>query len=238
MLNVLPNARDADRNRGRRVFERVLRGYRFRVCLTPADVARALDVRRRVYREDCGYDVPVPDEYDARSWLLLAENALTGEAVGSMRVTPRAHGPVEAEECFTLPGAWHDPSTVEITRFAILPAYRKQLRILPVVAAGLVKLAILFMQRIGARRLVVCARPERVWTYSWLNMTATGQRACYRKLDGAEHELLLCDLREAVEARNHRYKDVFLRVHHDEIELPEHVSPLVAEPRRAQGAGR
>jgi N-acyl amino acid synthase FeeM len=238
MLNVLPTAREVDRNRGRRVFERVLRGYRFRVCQTPDDVAKALDVRRRVYRDDCGYDVSVPDEYDCRSWLLLAENAVTGEAVGSMRVTPRSYGRVEAEECFELPAELRVPSTVEITRFAILPAYRNQLRILPVVAAGLVKLAILFMQRIEARRLVVCARPERVWTYSWLNMTATGRKAHYRKLDGAEHELLTCDLLDAVEGRNHRYKEVFLRVHHPEIELPEHVTPLVAEPRRALGAGR
>src|SRR2546428_5292062 len=77
----------------RSIFTRLLRGYRFSICEDAASVARALEVRRQVYRGACGYDVPIPDEYDGRSWLLLAEDVRSGEAVGSMRVTPRAAGP-------------------------------------------------------------------------------------------------------------------------------------------------
>src|ERR1051325_10181159 len=74
----------------------LLRGYRFRVCTDPASFAAALDVRRRVYQGGCGYDVPVPDEYDGRSWLLLAEHVEAGETVGTMRIAPRSAGPLEA----------------------------------------------------------------------------------------------------------------------------------------------
>src|SRR2546426_3330410 len=108
----------------RSIFTRLLRGYRFSVCEDAASVARALDVRQQVYRGACGYDVPIPDEYDGRSWLLLAEEVRTGEAVGSMRVTPRSAGPLEAEEYFVLPAALRSANVVEITRFAILPTHR------------------------------------------------------------------------------------------------------------------
>src|SRR5436190_170764 len=47
-------------------FAGLLRGYRFSVCTDRVATESALDVRRRVYRENCGYDVPVPDEIGAR----------------------------------------------------------------------------------------------------------------------------------------------------------------------------
>src|SRR5439155_101825 len=76
-------------------FADLLRGYRFRVCTDRVAFESALDVRRRIYLGHCGYDVPVPDEYDPRSWLLLAEHVGSGEVVGTMRITPRSAGPHE-----------------------------------------------------------------------------------------------------------------------------------------------
>src|SRR5262245_39239006 len=94
----------------RAIFRSLLRGYRFRVCEDAASVTRALDVRRRVYHESCGYEIPIPDAYDDRAWFLLAEHVRSGEAVGSMRVTPRFAGPFEAEEYFRLPAALRVPT--------------------------------------------------------------------------------------------------------------------------------
>src|SRR5258706_1309209 len=96
------------------IFPGLLRGYRFSVCETADASAEALDVRRRVYVEGVGYDVPVPDVYDARSWLLQAEDEETGKVVGSMRVTPRFAGPFELEEYFTLPRSFRSARAVEI----------------------------------------------------------------------------------------------------------------------------
>jgi N-acyl-L-homoserine lactone synthetase len=202
----------------------LLRGYRFRLCDTAAAVARGLEVRRSVYRDDCGYDVPIPDAYDHRSWFLLAEHVASGEAVGSMRVTPRWAGPLEAEEYFTLPAHLRSPKVVEVTRFAILPPFRKSKRFLPVVAMGLFKLVCNFVKQIDAQYVVVCAKPERVWTYQWLKFERTGLSAAYVKLDGAAHELMVCDLGGGIaKYGDHRYWEFFFDIHHPEVIMPSRI---------------
>src|SRR5206468_11607981 len=85
--------RETDRNQSS-IFRELLHGHRFSVCEEPADVVRAIHVRWQVYRGVCGYDVPVPDEYDQRSGLLLAARVRPGRAVGSTRVGPRPAGRV------------------------------------------------------------------------------------------------------------------------------------------------
>lgn len=177
------------------IFPDLLRGCRFRVCDDGVSAARALEVRRRVYQGACGYEVPIPDEYDLRSWLLLAEDADTGAPVGSMRVTPRSAGPVEAEEYFELPDEIVSPHLVEVTRFAVLPTRDEGGRGLPAVALGLLKLSARFVRLLGADRVVICSRMDRVHFYTWLGFQPTGMVAAYQKLSGLEHALLTCDLR-------------------------------------------
>jgi len=184
-------------------FAGLLRGYRFSVCTDRVATESALDVRRRVYRENCGYDVPVPDEYDARSWLLLAEHVDSGEAVGTMRITPRSAGPLEAEEYFRLPRHLLSPHTAEVTRFAILPEHRRGEGVMPSVSFGLFKLLINFLDEIGARHAVVCSKEERIWTYEWLCFRRTGLVASYAKLANAAHELLTVELQELRQRREH-----------------------------------
>jgi hypothetical protein len=199
----------------------LLRGYRFRLCETAADVERALAVRRRVYGEECGYDVPIPDLYDARSWHLIAEDAATGTAVGSMRLTPRSEGPIEAEEYFWLPADLTRGRIVEATRFAILPEHRTGRRFLPAVALGLFKLAIRYVVALGTDRVIVCAKPERVWTYEWIGFERTGRSAPYRKLGGAPHELLFTPVGAAISrSRDHRFWDFFIESDDAEIVMP------------------
>jgi N-acyl-L-homoserine lactone synthetase len=199
----------------------LLRGHRFRVCETPIDVERALAVRRRVYGEECGYEVHIPDKYDARSWLLLAEDERTGDAVGSLRLTPRAAGPIEAEEYFRLPPELTRGRIVEATRFAILPSHRAGRRFLPTVALGLFKLGIRYVLALGADQVVVCARPERVWSYEWIGFERTGRMAAYRKLGGLPHELMVSHIGAAIErSRDHRFWDFFMECDDSEIVLP------------------
>lgn len=187
---------------------RLLKGYRFRVCESPEDVARALAVRRRVYEEELHLSFPIPDPYDGRSWLLLAEDTTTGEAIGAIRVTPRADGPLEVEEHFELPAAYRTPSTVEVTRFTILSAYRTR----PRVMVGLMKLVIECLRRLNARSVVAGATRERVWNYQWFNMTDTGKTARYAGMNDAEVTLMVCDFAEAFAglAARHPLRD-FLR---------------------------
>ncbi|HJQ75592.1 MAG TPA: GNAT family N-acyltransferase [Gaiellaceae bacterium] len=218
---------DVPRTRQEALLGSLLRGYRFRVCEDADSAARALDVRRRVYRESCGYDVPVPDAYDGRSWLLLAEHVRSGDAVGSMRVTPRSGGPFEAEEYLDLPHSLTLPTAVEVTRFAILPEHRHSRRFLPVVALGLYKLVCRYTRELGTTDIVICAKPERSWAYQWLAFTRSGITCRYGKLDGAEHELLTCDVRGGMEKhRDHRYWGFVFETEHPEIVLPATIPAL------------
>jgi len=205
-----------------RALRRLLRGYRFTVCESEEQTRRALEVRRAVYLDECGYDIPVPDEYDARSWLVLAEDDATGAAVGSIRVTCRSAGPIEAEEYFRLPADLRTDGVVEISRFAILPDHRKGRALMPTVALGLFKTVVQLLIRAGTKRAVVCAKPERVWSYSWMRFQQTGVQMPYVKLGGAPHELLLCDMRYGVSVYDdHRFYDFFVASVSPEIHIPE-----------------
>ena len=212
----------------------LLRGYRFRVCTDPESFAAALDVRRRVYQGGCGYEVPVPDEYDGRSWLLLAEHVESGQAVGTMRITPRSTGPLEAEEYFHLPRHLRHPRTVEVTRFAILPEHRRSEHMMPAVSFGLFKLLINFLEQIGAERAVVCSKDERVFTYEWLSFERTGLSARYTKLANAEHHLLTADLRAMRSRRDHELWQLIFGMRPAEVVLPD-IAPNVGPVRYLGG---
>jgi N-acyl-L-homoserine lactone synthetase len=223
-VEVVPSPRGDGEND---ILAGLLTGYRFSVCDTDEEAAEALEIRRRVYVEGVGYDVPVPDAYDARSWLLLARDESTGKAVGSMRLTPRFAGPFELEEYFTLPKSLRGPKTIEINRFAILPEYRKGKTFLPVVSLGLFKTVMRFAESLGASKLVIASKPERIWTYEWLRFQRTGRTAQYGALDAVEHELLTFDFRKMAANFAGNPCDEFLRKFDDrEVVLPRQLPQL------------
>lgn len=200
---------------------RLLEGYRFRICEDAESVTRALAVRRRVYVDGAGYPIPVPDAYDVRSWFLLAEDMSTGEAVGSMRLTPRLGGRLELERSFVLPATLRTPKSVELNRFAILPGYRRGKTFLPVVSLGLFKLVYAFLFSLDSSYMVIASRPERVWTYDWMRFERTGQVAPYGQLDGTLHELLWYDFQRAPTIlEGHPFRAFFIELDYPEIILP------------------
>ena len=205
----------------------LLAGYRFMVCESREMARRALQVRRLVYVDSSGYDLPVPDPYDARSWLLLATVADTGEPIGSVRITPRAAGPLEAEEYFTLPPWLRSDRTVEISRLSIMPTHRKNRTFLPVVSLGLFKLVHQFLSRIDAHYMVVCSRPERLWTFQWMRFERAGMMAPYARLANVAHELLWYDFRRRAEILvGHPFREFFLAQEYAEAIVPEQAPPL------------
>jgi hypothetical protein len=206
----------------------LLDGFRFRVCETAAQAASAIEVRRRVYRESSGYDVPVPDDVDPRSWLLMAEDVDTGRTVGTVRLTPRSAGPLECEEYIDLPGFLETPQAIEITRLAILPEYRKTSMMIPAVSFGLFRLVYEFAMQLGAKAEVVCSKPERVLSYVLMGFRATGKVASYTKLKGAKHELLWHDFRQAATTvENEMFRRLYLG----------HGFPQVVTPRAIPALG-
>ena len=233
-------ARDADR--AFRVG--ILDGYRFRLCTDAASVEQALDVRRQVYVKGVGYDVPVPDALDHRSWILLAEDLETGKACGTMRLTPRSHGPLECEDFFNLPRSLHTPGAVEITRFAILPEYRKGKTFLPVVSLGLFTLTKQIIDRASSKYLVIAVKPERIWTFEWMRFQQTGLSARYEALGGTVHHLLSYDLSVADELlADHPFREFLVGGFFPQIQTPTELPPLGVgmpaddEPLRIAAAG-
>ena len=205
----------------------LLDGFRFRVCETEEDATRAIEVRRRVYRESSGYDVPVPDDVDARSWLLIAEEVATGRAVGTVRITPRAAGALESEEYIKLPPRLATARTIEITRLAILPEFRKTNMLIPAVSFGLFRLTYEFAMQLGARAEVVCSKPERVMSYVLMGFRPTGISASYTKLNGARHELLWHDFRYAATmVENELFRRLYLGQGFPQVTIPDAIPAL------------
>lgn len=203
------------------VLEHVFEGYRFFVCTTPEEAARALDVRREVYVAGKGYGVPVPDAYDCRSWILAAEHVASGRIVGTMRLTPHFAGSFECEEFFTVPQNLRGLKSVELNRFAILPAFRKGTTFLPVVSLGLFRLVHHVLRVMGAEHMVIASRAQQLWTYSWLRFDSTGLVANYGSLADAEHELLFCDYsRYASAMQGHPFAEFLLESQHPEVIVP------------------
>jgi len=206
----------------------LLSGYRFRVCETPEDARRSLAIRREVYVEEKGVNVPVPDVYDRHSWLMIAEEEATGTAVGTLRVTTRAAGPLECEHSFVLPGSLRTPDVVEMSRFAILADHRQGKGRSPGVSIGLFKAVALFAhQVVDASRMVLCSKAERVQTYTYLGFRPTGVRAPYTALDGAMHEILVMDIRHGYEPyRDHELFQFFFETVSPQILMPPGMPPL------------
>lgn len=205
----------------------LLRGYRFRVCRSTADARAVVGVRREVYVEGNGYDVPVPDEYDFRSWHVIAEDVERGVPCGSVRVTPRSGGPLEAEEYFQLPPDLRHPGALEISRLAILPPYRKGKTFLPIVSLGLFAMVRRMLDSSRARYMVICSKPERIWTFEWLLFQRTGIRARYEKLGGTEHELLFAEVRKATtDVLEHPFACFFDGHEFPELEWPDPLPAL------------
>ena len=224
-MQPLTDAREADDSD--ELLLHILEGFRFQVCKDPWQAAKALEVRRQVYREDSGYDVPIPDDYDRRSWLITAEEVSTGRIVGSIRVTPRFAGPLEAEEYFRLPAHLRTPKAFEVSRFAILPAYRKGKTFLPVVSLGLFKAVQTLLERMGASYMVICAKPERVWTFEWIRFEHTGLTARYEKLNGAEHALLAYDFTQERETMSdHPLRAFWLDIVYPQVHIPKRLPAL------------
>ena len=205
----------------------LLDGFSFRVCTTPEDATRAIEVRRKVYREGSGYDVPVPDNVDARSWLLMAEDVESGQTVGTVRITPRSNGPLECEQYMNLPRRFATPHTIEITRLAILNEYRKTNMLVPAVSFGLFRLTYEFAMQLGAQVEVVCSKPERVLAYVLMGFQPTGRSASYTMLNGARHDLLWHDFRQAsTMVENELFRRLYLGAGFPQVRTPETIPAL------------
>jgi len=134
---------------------------------------------------------------------------------------------LEAEEYFSPGQKGCDPMALEITRFAILPEYRKGKTFLPVVSLGLFKAVQMLLKRVGAHYMVICAKPERVWTFEWMRFEHTGRTARYEKLNNAEHALLAYDFVAQNEIlEGHPFEAFWVDYEHPQVHIPKRIPAL------------
>jgi len=190
----------------------LLSGFRFRLAESGADWDAGLGLREHRHHR-------CPDAYDHRSWLLLAEEEHTRAIAGSVRITPRATGPLEAERHFPLPPRLRTPSTIEIARLATLPGHADGSTFVPAVQLGLFRLVHELAARIGARHGVVRDRSDRAWLYDWLRFT----RLAFPT--PADRQLLfVLDLTRALDdADAHPFGSFFRDLSFPEIVLPRRI---------------
>ena len=203
----------------------MLSPFRFQICTTPEQATEAYAVRRAVYEDGCDYAVETPDDIDSRSWLLLAREADTGRAVGTMRATPRSHGPLELERYFRLPLPL-TRGAVELSRFAILPEFR-QTSNSPAVSIGMFNLVKRFLDSIDTQYMLLASKAKRAHTYQWLRFTGTGIEARYPELGQEKHELMFMNLPKAhIALEGHPLEIVLNGYPFESVEVPDGVPAL------------
>jgi N-acyl-L-homoserine lactone synthetase len=170
---------------------------RFRCELVSGrDVDRVVDIRRRVYVEEFGFDLggAVRDSLDDRAWHLLATGP-NGEPAGALRLVDDASRPFEVEKFLALSDHL-DPSrrAAEITRLCILAPYRR-LSSQPLVHIAMLKSVFYLARSLGATDLIASTRPDLAAFYRYL-LFEMHPEAAYRhpEIGFAVHVLMRLDL--------------------------------------------
>jgi hypothetical protein len=185
----------------------LLADYRFRVCTDEVTAAKAVALRAHTD------GAPIVDEYDARSWLLIAERATTGKAVGTLRISPRVLGPLPVEARVALPADLASPKSFELSRLATVALDRTART---AVTLGLCKLAFEFSLWMGSECQVASADSCDARAY-----LAIGFRPVERAMGDGDTDLLAHDFRRAgTGLRGNPFRDLFC-----ELELPEILLP-------------
>ena len=83
--------------------------------------------------------------------------------------------------------------------------------------------------------LVICSKPERVWTYEWLRFARTGLLARYAKLNNAAHEMLVLDFRQIVKTyAEHPFEELLVGPPCPEVMVPRRAPTLGTATRESR----
>jgi len=85
----------------------------------------------------------------------------------------------------------------------------------------------MLLKRVGAHYMVICAKPERVWTFEWMRFEHTGLTANYEKLNNAEHALLAYDfVRQNEILAGHPFEAFWVDYDHPQVDIPKRIPAL------------
>jgi hypothetical protein len=201
---------------------------RFDICVvrSEADLRAVCKVRATSY----GHRLPQlrdaleePDELDRHpdTAVLLARDKATGQAVGTVRLTTNAHGPLQIERCAPLPPLLEEHLLAEVTRLSVLPCHED-----PRVKLALMKATYLYAMAHQVQWMVIGARSDGlVRQYRRLGFTdllGGGRSVALAHAGNLQHRVLGFDVTAAERnwhAARHPFYEFMVRTHHPDIQL-------------------
>ena len=169
--------------------------------VTGAAVASAIDVRRRVYVDEFGFDLGGSgrDEIDDRAFQLLATTS-AGLPVASLRLVDEDGRPFEVERFLDIePYLPSEGRVAEITRFCVLAPYRR------ITEASLVHVAILrevlrLARQLKVTEILASTRPDLAPLYDYL-LFEMYPNAIYEhpEIGGEPHTLMHLNLNSVID---------------------------------------
>jgi hypothetical protein len=206
---------------------------------TEAQLQRVCDLRSVAY----GHHLPhladhlrMPDSLDKSpgTVIFLAEDKITGEAIGTARLQSNTHRPLLLEGSVDIPADLKRHTLAEITRFSVRPGYNQF-----TTRQALIKACYLYccaMQLpvilIGARRPL-----DRIYeSLGYVDIFEPGRKFPLQHAGGIEHRVLKFDVYGAERswhAQQHPLYGFMFQTYHPDIQVFSAVSSGWARPRRA-----
>lgn len=181
----------------------------------------------------------MPDALDKSpgTVIFLAEDKITGEAIGTARLQSNTHQPLLLEGSVDIPDDLKNQALTEITRFSVRPGYNQF-----TTRQALIKACYLYccaMQLpiilIGARRPL-----DRIYeSLGYVDIFGDGRKIPLKHAGGIEHKVLKFDVYGAERkwhANQHPLYGFMFQTHHPDIQVFSAVSSGWARPRRADQA--
>lgn len=171
-------------------------------------VDEAIELRRRVYTEEFGFDLGgngPRDALDDRSHHLLA-TTLAGEPVASLRMIDAPARPFEIESFLDLgsliESSWHP---AEITRLCILAPHRRVTSATFLLHLSILEAVLRQARHLGVTHLVASTRNELMPLYQYLLFdTYPDVTYDHPEIGNARHTLMSLDLRNFAETCRQR----------------------------------
>jgi hypothetical protein len=214
-----------------------------RLVRTELQLHKVCELRAAAYGHhmpEFGERLMEPESYDTEpgTVILVAEDKITGSAVGTLRIHLNTHKKLPLEAAITLPERMQGHFLVEISRLSVRPGYSQM-----DVRLALFKAAYLFCYANQVQYMLVGARRplDRIYksvTFKPINGKDEWIPLAYA--NNIEHTVLVFDVLMAERIwyhENHRLYPFFKQTYHPDLQVFSAVSSGWTNPRRiTQGA--
>jgi hypothetical protein len=209
-----------------------------RLVRTEAQLGKVCALRAMSYGHhvpELGERLVQPDQYDRApgTVVFVAEDKLSGEAVGTIRIHLNAHQPLPIEQAVTLPPQLQGHQLVEVSRLSVRPGYNQMN-----VRLALFKALYLYCYATQVQHMVVGARRPLDRIYRSLGFKPVNGQDEWVPLPYAgyiEHCVLTFDVLHADHTwyeQHHRLYPFMKQTYHPDIQVFAAVSSGWSNPRR------